>query len=50
MARYRVNQDHTVSKQCEKTGEFHHYKTYKELTYKEMKKVNKFWVYNLKEA
>lgn len=51
MDRFRVKRENnTVEKLCKITGEFHHYKTFDELTYKEMKKVNKFYVYNLKVA
>ncbi len=47
--RFRRNKDkNTVDKLCKETGEFKHYKTFDELTLKELKKCNKFWVYNLK--
>ncbi len=49
MARYRVNRkEETVDKQCLETGSFKPYKKFSELTKRELKKANEYWIYNLK--
>ncbi len=49
MNRYRVNRkEETVDIMDQQTGHFSHYKRFDELTKREYKKAQEFYVYNLK--